>query len=46
VLKEMRWGLIPSWAKDEKIGNKLTNARAETMTEKPSFKKPFQTRAC
>jgi len=46
VLKEMRWGLIPGWAKDEMIGDKLTNARAETLTEKPSFKKPFQTQRC
>jgi putative SOS response-associated peptidase YedK len=46
VLKEMRWSLIPSWSKDEKIGNKLTNARAETLTEKPSFKKPFLTQRC
>jgi len=46
VLKEMRWGLIPGWSKDEKIGDKLTNARAETLTEKPSFKKPFQTQRC
>jgi len=46
VLKSMRWGLIPAWSKDEKIGDKLTNARAETLTEKPSFKKPFQTQRC
>ena len=42
----MRWGLIPCWSKDEKIGDKLTNARAETLTEKPSFKKPFQKQRC
>ena len=46
VLKEMRWGLIPSWAKDETIGDKLINARAETLTEKPSFKKPFKKQRC
>ena len=46
VLKEMRWGLIPSWAKDETIADKLINARAETLTEKPSFKKPFQKQRC
>ena len=46
VLKEMRWGLIPHWSKDEKIGDKLTNARAETLTEKPSFKKPFEKQRC
>jgi len=42
----MRWGLIPSWAKDPAIGNRLINARAETLTEKPSFRKAFQTRRC
>ena len=33
VLKDMRWGLIPSWAKDEEIGNRMINARAETVKE-------------
>jgi putative SOS response-associated peptidase YedK len=42
----VRWGLIPSWAKDESIGSKLINARAETLTEKPSFKNAFQKRRC
>jgi putative SOS response-associated peptidase YedK len=42
----MRWGLIPSWAKDESIGNKLINARAETLPEKPSFKTSFKHRRC
>jgi putative SOS response-associated peptidase YedK len=41
-----RWGLIPSWAKDPSIGNKMFNARAETITEKPSFKNAFQKRRC
>jgi len=41
-----RWGLIPAWAKDEKIGNRLINARSETLLEKPSFKKPFRTQRC
>ena len=41
-----RWGLIPSWAKDPSIGNKLFNARAETITEKPSFKNAFRKRRC
>jgi len=38
VLKDMRWGLIPFWAKDEDIGNRMINARAETVREKPSFR--------
>lgn len=43
----MQWGLIPSWAKDPSIGNKLINAsRAETLTEKPSFRNPFKHRRC
>lgn len=42
----MRWGLIPSWAKDPGIGNKLINARDETLTEKPSFRKAFKHRRC
>ena len=46
VLKPMRWGLIPSWSKDETIGDKLTNARAETVSEKSSFRKPFQSQRC
>ncbi|MDQ6643924.1 MAG: SOS response-associated peptidase, partial [Chloroflexota bacterium] len=35
----LQWGLIPSWAKDETIGAKMINARAETLAEKPSFKR-------
>lgn len=46
VADMVRWGLIPSWAKDESIGSKLINARAETVTEKPSFKNAFQKRRC
>lgn len=42
----MRWGLIPSWAKDTAIGNKLINARSETVEEKPSFRGPFRARRC
>ena len=45
-LTAMRWGLIPYWAKDEKIGFKLINARSETVDEKPSFKYSFQKRRC
>jgi putative SOS response-associated peptidase YedK len=46
VLKLMRWGLIPPWAKDESIGDKLINARAETIFEKPSFRKPMERQRC
>jgi putative SOS response-associated peptidase YedK len=46
TLKSMRWGLIPHWAKDESIGDKLTNARAETVTEKTSFRRPFERQRC
>jgi putative SOS response-associated peptidase YedK len=42
----LRWGLIPSWAKDESIGNKMINARAETLAEKPSFKRLLTSKRC
>ncbi len=41
-----RWGLIPSWAKDEKIGNRMINARSETVAEKPAFRAAFAKRRC
>jgi putative SOS response-associated peptidase YedK len=41
-----RWGLIPSWAKDLAIGNKMINARGETVDSKPSFRKAFAARRC
>ncbi|MCY7321824.1 MAG: SOS response-associated peptidase [Phormidesmis sp. CAN_BIN36] len=44
--KSLRWGLIPSWAKDPAIGAKLINARSETVTEKPSFRSAFKQRRC
>ena len=46
TIKGTRWGLIPSWARDEKIGSKLINARAETVAEKPSFRAAFKKRRC
>ena len=42
----MKWGLVPFWAKDEKIGYKMINARAEGIDEKPSFKHAFKRRRC
>ena len=46
TLVNLRWRLIPAWAKDSSIGNKMFNARAETIAEKPSFKNAFQKRRC
>lgn len=45
-LEMCHWGLIPSWAKDPAIGNKMINARAETVHEKPSFRSAFKKRRC
>jgi len=41
-----RWGLIPHWAKDHKIGYKLINARSETLASKPSFRNAYKARRC
>ena len=46
VLRLNRWGLIPFWAKDEKIGYRMINARAETLAEKPSFRNAFAKGRC
>ena len=46
VVQVLRWGLIPRWAKDPAIGNRMINARAETAAEKPAFKSPFQRHRC
>jgi putative SOS response-associated peptidase YedK len=40
------WGLVPSWAKDPSIGSRLINARAETLSEKPSFKASYKYKRC
>lgn len=45
-LRTVRWGLVPSWAKDKKIASRLINARSETVTEKPAFRKAAATRRC
>jgi putative SOS response-associated peptidase YedK len=46
ALIPVRWGLIPSWAKDMSVGSKMINARAETISEKPSYRNAFKKRRC
>ncbi|MGD9851825.1 MAG: SOS response-associated peptidase [Nitrospirales bacterium] len=43
---QLRWGLVPSWARDPGIGHKMINARAETVAEKPSFRNAFKLQRC
>jgi putative SOS response-associated peptidase YedK len=45
-LRVVRWGLVPFWAKDVKIGSRMINARAETVAEKPAFRRAFAKRRC
>jgi putative SOS response-associated peptidase YedK len=45
-LRPLRWGLVPSWAKEPKIGSRMINARVETVHEKPAFRRAFRTRRC
>jgi putative SOS response-associated peptidase YedK len=45
-LRELRWGLVPSWAKDASIGSRMINARLETAAEKPAFRKAYAARRC
>lgn len=46
VLEKLHWGLVPFWAKDPSIGNRLINARSETVAQKPSFRSAFKGRRC
>ena len=45
-LVDFQWGLVPHWAKDPAIGQKMINARAETVGQKPSYRTPFKSRRC
>ena len=46
ILKNMRWGLIPSWSRNDSFASKLINARSETISDKPSFKNLISTNRC
>lgn len=46
TLSLLRWGLVPFWAKDPEIGNRMINARSETVQEKPSFRTSFRRKRC
>ena len=45
-LRVLKWGLVPSWAKDPSIGNRMINARMETVAEKPAYRRAFSSRRC
>ncbi len=45
-LAMLHWGLVPHWAKERAIGNRMINARSETLTEKPSYREAFRRRRC
>ncbi len=45
-IDSFRWGLVPFWAKDAKIGSKMINARSETVADKPAFRRAFRSRRC
>lgn len=46
IMSRVRWGLVPSWAKDPSIGDRMINARAETITTKPAYKRSFAKKRC
>ena len=46
AIVQLRWGLVPSWARDVRMGNRLINARSETVHAKPSFGAAFRSRRC
>ena len=46
VITRLRWGLVPSWAKDAGIGSRMINARAETVRDKPAYRAAFRARRC
>jgi putative SOS response-associated peptidase YedK len=46
ILTAMRWGLVPAWAKDPRIGSRMINARSEGIASKPSFKRPLRFQRC
>jgi putative SOS response-associated peptidase YedK len=46
VLRMLRWGLVPFWSRDESIGNRMINARAETLTRNAAFREAFEQRRC
>ncbi|OIJ65437.1 SOS response-associated peptidase [Streptomyces mangrovisoli] len=46
ALLPLRWGLVPSWAKDVKVGSRMINARVETVHEKPAYRRAFARRRC
>lgn len=45
-LRVLRWGLVPSWAKDASIGNRMINARMESVADKPAYRRAFASRRC
>ncbi|MEC0243524.1 SOS response-associated peptidase [Paenibacillus dokdonensis] len=45
-LGELKWGLVPSWAKDSTMGSRMINARSETLLEKPAYRLPFERKRC